>query len=322
MCGNSIAVLTDEGVLVFDSGAVPETASAILREIRTLTQKPVRYLVNSHWHWDHWGGNQVYQAAFPDLQIITHEKTREQMLAVEPRWNDDGLKVQLPQYLASLERKLAEAKARSAPEADVRAQTELLEADRHFLEQKTSLRKVIPSVTFNDEMTIRLGNREVKILHARGITSGDTYLYMPTERILITGDLMLDPLPFAIGGSYPADWLKTLERFADLKPAVIIPGHGLARSDPGFLSGYIALFRDVIRQVKEAKSRGLTLGQTRDGIRGQATQLAAQLGISDPRTASSLPAYFLDVFVARCCEEQDHPLGDLPGGLREPELHR
>jgi cyclase len=83
MCGNSVAVLTDEGVLVFDSGAVPDTASAILKEIRTLTQKPVRYLVNSHWHWDHWGGNQVFQAAFPDLQIVTHEKTREQMLAVE-----------------------------------------------------------------------------------------------------------------------------------------------------------------------------------------------------------------------------------------------
>ncbi len=322
LCGNSVAILTDEGVLAFDSGAVPETASAILREIRTLTQNPVRYLVNSHWHWDHWGGNQVFQEAFPGLPIITHEKTRELMLAVEPRWNDEGLKVQLPQYLASLEKRLAEARTKSTPEADILAQTELLRADRQFLDQKNSLRKVIPSVTFNDEMTIRLGGRDINILHARGITVGDTYIYLPKERILIAGDIMLDPLPFAIGGSYPADWLKTLERFADLKPAVIVPGHGLARSDPGFLDGYIALFRDVIRQVKEAKSRGLTLEQTRDGIRGQATQLAARLGITDPKTVNALPAYFLDVFVARCYEEQDHPLGDLPGGLREPERHR
>jgi glyoxylase-like metal-dependent hydrolase (beta-lactamase superfamily II) len=318
MYGNSIAVVSEDGVLVFDSAALPETASTILRDIRTLTPKPVRYLLNSHWHWDHWGGNQVYQAAFPGLQIVTHEKTREQMLAVEPRWNDEGLKVQLPRYLASLEKKLAEARAKSAPAADIGAQTALLRADRNFLDQKNSLRKVIPNVTFTDAMTVRLGRREFKILHARAITVGDTYVYLPKERILITGDIMLDPFPFAIGGSYPADWLKTLEGLADLKPAVIIPGHGLARSDPGFLQGYIALFREVIRQVKEAKSKGLTLEQTRDGIRGEAAKLTALLGSTDPKTANALPSYFLDVFVARCYEEQDHPLGDLPGGLREP----
>ena len=62
-----MAILSDEGVLVFDSNATPETAATVLAEIRKLTDKPVRYLVNSHWHWDHWGGNQTYQAAFPGL---------------------------------------------------------------------------------------------------------------------------------------------------------------------------------------------------------------------------------------------------------------
>jgi len=70
MCGNSIAILTEEGVLVFDSAALPETASIILKEIRRLTRNPVRYLINSHWHWDHWGGNQVFKAAFPDIHAI------------------------------------------------------------------------------------------------------------------------------------------------------------------------------------------------------------------------------------------------------------
>ena len=92
LSGNSVAILSDDGVLVFDSSATPETAATVLAEIRKLTDKPVRYLVNSHWHWDHWGGNQTYLAAFPGLQIITHEKTRELMLTVEPRWNDKGLK--------------------------------------------------------------------------------------------------------------------------------------------------------------------------------------------------------------------------------------
>src|ERR1043165_6713919 len=97
LSGNSVAVLSRDGVLVFDACGTPETAATILAEIRKLTEQPVRYLVNSHWHWDHWGGNQVYLAAFPGLQIISHEKTRELMLNVEPRWNEKGLKEDLPQ---------------------------------------------------------------------------------------------------------------------------------------------------------------------------------------------------------------------------------
>ena len=83
-CGNSVAIITSDGVLVFDTGATPETAQTILAEIRKLTDKPVRYLVNSHWHWDHWGGNQVFLEANPALQIISHEKNLEMMATVEP----------------------------------------------------------------------------------------------------------------------------------------------------------------------------------------------------------------------------------------------
>jgi cyclase len=318
MCGNSVAILTEEGVLVFDSGALPETASMILGDIRKRTQLPVRFLVNSHWHWDHWGGNQVFKSAFPDLQIITHEKTREQMITVEPRWNGEGLNVQLPQYLEGLEKKLAAARAGTAPPEEIKKQFDLLKADRNFLAQKRSLRKTVPGVTFSEAMTLRLGSREISILHARGITIGDTYLCLPKEKILITGDLMLNPFPYAVGGSYPSDWLKTLEEFNSWKPAIIIPGHGLPRNDPGFLQSTIALFREIIRQVQDAKAHGLTQTQTQDAIRAKATPLSGYLGISDPRTIDAFPAYFLDVFVARAFEEQDHPLGDLPAGIRAP----
>jgi cyclase len=318
MCGNSVAILTEDGVLVFDSGAIPETASTILSEIRKHTRQPVRYLINSHWHWDHWGGNQVFKSAFPGLEIITHEKTREQMLDVEPRWNDEGLHVQLPQYLGVLEKRLAAARAGAAPPEEIKSQIEILRADRNFLDQKKSLRKTVPGVTFSDAMTIRLGSREIRILQARGITIGDTYVYLPKEKILITGDLMLNPFPYAVGGSYPADWLKTLEEFNSWSPAIIIPGHGLPRNDPGFLQGSIALFREIIRQVKDAKARGLTQIQTQDSIRARAAQLSGLVGIVDPRTVAAFPAYFLDVFVARSFEEQDHPLSDLPSGIRLP----
>ena len=317
LSGNSVAILSDDGVLVFDSSATPETAATVLSEIRKLTDKPVRYLVNSHWHWDHWGGNQIYLAAFPSLQIITHEKTRELMLTVEPRWNAKGLKEDLPQFLDGFEKQIAAAKAKNAPPERIKAAEERLAADRNFLAQKQSLHKIYPNVTFSNSMTILMGSREIQVLHAQAITSGDTYLYLPKEKVLITGDILLSPYPFAIGGTYPAEWLKTLEKFAALEPNVIIPGHGGAETNTDFLHENIALFQEVIQQVKAAKAKGMTVEQATEALDKQSADLAAKIGIKDPDTAAAFKDYFLDVFVKRAYRELDGPLGDLPDGLPE-----
>jgi glyoxylase-like metal-dependent hydrolase (beta-lactamase superfamily II) len=74
--GNSVAILCERGVVVFDANSMPGEARAVLAEIRKLTDKPVRYVINSHWHWDHWLGNQVYKEAFPDCEIISTSETR------------------------------------------------------------------------------------------------------------------------------------------------------------------------------------------------------------------------------------------------------
>jgi cyclase len=317
MCGNSVAILTEECVLMFDSTSTPATASTVLGEVKKLTNKPVRYLVNSHWHWDHWGGNQVFAAAFPDLQIITHEKNLQQMKEVEPSWNDDGLKVQLPGYVKSLEQKLDEDRSKHAPESEIKDLEQLISADRDFLTQKTSLTKTFPNVTFSDSMTVRPGGREINIMHARAITIGDTYVYLPVEKILITGDIMLSPFPFAIGGTYPADWLATLQQFAKLEPNIIIPGHGKAQTNKEFLQGYIALFQDASNQVKDDKTKGMTLDQTKEAVGKQASELSAKLGITDPNVVNAFKAYFLDVFVVRSYKELDQPLSDLPDGLAQ-----
>jgi cyclase len=315
LSGNSVAILSDDGVLVFDSSATPETAAIILAEIRKLTVKPVRYLVNSHWHWDHWGGNQTYLAAFPGLQIITHEKTRELMLTVEPRWNDKGLKKDLPQFLDGFEKQIAAAKAKNAPPERIKAAEERLAVDRNFLAQKLALHKTYPNVTFSDSMIILMGNREIQVLHAQAITKGDTYLYLPKEKILITGDILLSPYPFAVGGTYPTEWLETFEKFAALSPNVILPGHGDAETNTDFLQGNIALFRDVIGQVKANKANGMTSEQIVEALEKQNTELATKIGIKDGETAAAFKDYFLDVFVKRAYRELNGPLGDLPDGL-------
>src|SRR5262245_27190279 len=100
--GNSIAVLSSDGVLVFDSNGTPAASAAVLAEIRRLTDKPVRYVVNSHWHWDHWYGTETYAKAFPDVRIVTHEKTRAMMAGPAVEFNRPGLEQQLPGYIRML----------------------------------------------------------------------------------------------------------------------------------------------------------------------------------------------------------------------------
>ncbi|HEV7552313.1 MAG TPA: MBL fold metallo-hydrolase, partial [Candidatus Angelobacter sp.] len=298
-----------------DSNGTPETAATVLTEIRKLTDKPVRYLVNSHWHWDHWGGNQTYQAAFPDLQIISHEKTRELMLTVEPRWNEKGLKEELPQFLNDFEKQIAAIKTKNAAPERVKAAEERLAADRNFLAQKLALHKTYPNVTFSDSMTIILGGREIQVLHAQAITAGDTYLYLPKGKVLVTGDILLSPYPFAIGGTYPAEWLKTLEKFVTLAPSVIIPGHGDVETNADFLRANAVLFQEVTQQVKADKAKGMTVEQTTEALDKQNAELAAKIGIKDAETAAAFKDYFLDVFVKRAYRELDGPLGDLPDGI-------
>src|SRR5690242_7159012 len=77
--GNSVAIVGNDAVLVFDTNGTPASASQVLAAIKQITAKPVRYVVNSHWHWDHWYGTEVYKAAFPDVKVIAHEKTKAMM---------------------------------------------------------------------------------------------------------------------------------------------------------------------------------------------------------------------------------------------------
>src|SRR5438128_9147884 len=83
---NSVAIVNDVDVLVFDTTTRPSTAEQIIAEIRKITDKPVRFVVNSHWHPDHWSGNQAYAAAFPGLEIIATEKERDLMLNMTSLW--------------------------------------------------------------------------------------------------------------------------------------------------------------------------------------------------------------------------------------------
>ena len=162
--GNSIVVLSDAGVLVFDTNGTPSAAEAVLSDIRRLTDKPVRYVVNSHWHRDHWYGTEVYTRAFPDAVVIAHEKTRQLMAGPAIEFNRPGLETQLPRYIRMLERHRA-VTTTELPNPDAQKLQHDLVAARFFLAQKSNARLVLPSLTFSNRLDLHLGTRQVQILN-------------------------------------------------------------------------------------------------------------------------------------------------------------
>ena len=298
--GNSIAVLSRDAVLVFDTNGTPAAAAAVLAEIRRRTSQPVRWIVNSHWHWDHWYGTETYQRAFPDVRIVAHEKTRTLMMGPALEFNRPGLETQLPNYLKNLEQRAATSAALKPT----------LDEDRFFLDQKSHVHHTFPNVTFTDRLAIELGDRHVEILnYGRGVTPGDALVYLPQEKVLLTGDLIVNPVTFALSG-YPTEWLRVLERIDALDVETIVTGHGAPLHDKRLLHATAEVFGVLLREGKAAKEKGLTADQAKEAIYpGLHDLMVAITGDAAPANAA-FKQQLVDWYLHRVYEELDGPLSD------------
>jgi glyoxylase-like metal-dependent hydrolase (beta-lactamase superfamily II) len=298
--GNAIAILSRDGVLVFDTNGTPGASAAVLGEIRKLTSQPVRWIVNSHWHWDHWYGTDTYQQAFPDVRIVSHEKNRQMMMGPAIDFNRPFLEEQLPAYLQRME-------TRAVDKPDLKP---LLDADRAFFDQKKSVRLVLPNVTFSDRLAIELGERHIEVLnYGRGVTPGDTFVYLPNEKILLLGDLIVNPITFALSG-YPTEWLRVLERIDALDATTIVTGHGAPLRDRTLMHATMDVFRVLLREGKAAKDKGLTPDQAKDAIVPGLHDLMVTITGDDPGRNAAFRQQLVDWYLHRVYEELEGPLTD------------
>jgi len=252
-------ILLDDGVLVVDTQNAPGTARAVIAEIRKLTALPVRYVVNTHWHGDHVQGNRAYREAFPAVQILAHRNTREDMEKRGiPALREDLENI--PKAIARWQTMVDTGKQPNGqPVTD--AQKEQLrgriERNKANLAQLQSVGEIVlPDATFADSLTLYRRAGEIRLLHFLGHTQGDVVVYLPKERVLVTGDL-LDDLPFTGHGS-PAGLVATLDALAKLDWQTMIPGHGSPRQGQEHLQQVRALFASVVQQATESAKAGLS----------------------------------------------------------------
>ncbi|HEX9856476.1 MAG TPA: MBL fold metallo-hydrolase [Acidimicrobiia bacterium] len=182
-------ILGDGGVLVIDTRSSHRQARQLLDEIATLTALPVRWVVNTHWHWDHTLGN----AEFRNAALWGHVEARNELAANGER-------------------------AREAAK-------EHMPAEEHGDVDDVEITP--PTEVFDDSASIDIGGRTVHLAYlGRGHTGGDVVITLSDDPLLWAGDLLEQGAPPSFGDAYPIAWPSTVDRVIERSTGVIVPGHG------------------------------------------------------------------------------------------------
>jgi glyoxylase-like metal-dependent hydrolase (beta-lactamase superfamily II) len=276
---NSTIIINDKDVIVFDATGSPGGARQVVEKIRELTDKPVRYLINSHGHGDHTFGNQVFVEAFPECEIIAREETRDYMSAprgstganrkiayVYEYWTEEGMKKKRDYIEGEIQRVKDEAK--QGYEKVLENLYEYSDKDLELRRKEyLQVRVTPPTLILENKMSLYRGGREIQVLYlGKGDTPGDVWLYLPEEKILCTPDAVVNPIPYGFSRNH-IEWLETLKKVKKMDFDILIPGHGEVQYDKKYLSMVIELLESIQRQVKEAVAKGMTLEETQEFVK-------------------------------------------------------
>jgi len=265
--GNTTVIIGDREVFVVDSCYLPSQAREDIAQIRQWTDKPVGYLLNTHFHNDHNNGNRTYLDAFPSLAIVAQEETKKDMDLIQPG-NIEREPGKLAHAIAAFKEGKTPGGQALTEDQKKQVQDILPSLERQAEEMKTIVYQS-PTLTFDDRLDIDIGNREVQVKHlGRGNTPGDAIVYLPKEKILVTGDLLVHPIPYTYDG-YPSEWAQTLQKMAQLDAAILVPGHGPVLYDKTYLSLVADLMKSSVDQVRaRIRQLGFPGSHTVDDVKG------------------------------------------------------
>jgi glyoxylase-like metal-dependent hydrolase (beta-lactamase superfamily II) len=258
---NSMVIENSDHVMLVDTSVTPAAARALVAQIKDeLTPKPIKYVFNSHYHFDHAHGNQIFG---DDVEIIGHEYIRKMHLTnvLKQRTNRAFTEV-LPKQIDDLKQRIAKA-------TDAKERAELETTMRVTEAHAKAVQEVAPkppNVTFSDVMTLHKGGREVQVhFLGRGHTGGDTMVFLPAERIVFTGDFFEGSPTTGIlsyfGDAFIDEWADSLERLKALDFEIIVPGHGAPFKDRQQITDFQNYIRDLWQQASALRLQGATVEQ-------------------------------------------------------------
>ena len=259
---NAMVLVGEFDTLVVDSHVTPAAARSLLDSLPVITDKPVRYLVNSHYHFDHAHGNQSFP---PGVEIIGHEFTRAKLNGDIGNVLDENtfhsFSDPVPATVARLEREAREA-------TDPRRRAELEERHRvqsEYLAAIAEVQPTPPNITLDRKMTlfqvVANGSREIQLHHfGRAHTGGDVVIFLPQERVVFTGDMMLPGIAY-MGDAHVDEWPTTLEKLKSLEFDTWLPGHGPIMRSRDPINNFQSYLRDLWTKTTALHDRGLGFEQ-------------------------------------------------------------
>jgi glyoxylase-like metal-dependent hydrolase (beta-lactamase superfamily II) len=221
---NTGIVVGDDAVMVIDTQATPAMAQDVIRRIREVTDKPIRYVTMSHYHAVRVLGASAYR---PEHVIASRDT-----------------------YDLIVER----------GEADMKSEIERF--PRLFRDVGSIPGLTWPTLVFEKRLTLMLGKLQVEIMQlGRGHTKGDTVVWLPQDKVLFSGDLVeYDATPYT-GDAYLTDWPATLDAIAALGPEKLVPGRGAALKDPAQVKAGLDGTRAFVTSMFESVKAGVADGK-------------------------------------------------------------
>jgi glyoxylase-like metal-dependent hydrolase (beta-lactamase superfamily II) len=263
--GNSLIVIGNRDALVVDAQFTREATLETLAAVRSVTKLPVRWVVNTHWHDDHFAGNQVYRDTFPQVEFIIQANTRED-LTTTARANRSGELQGGPGAMNRFERLVGMGlgvDSTPASPAEAAVMKNALRIYRQYLAESPQFRETMDGPTVQSRHTVDLGKRTVELRwFGAAATRGDLVAWVPDARVAAAGDLLVHPVPFAFSAN-PEGWAAALDSLEHLQPSAIVPGHGSVLRDLAFLRATRGALAAISSQVAAAAKRGDSLAVIR-----------------------------------------------------------
>ena len=250
---NAAIFENSEDLLVVDTHSKPSAVVSLIAQLqREVSSKPVRYVVNSHFHWDHSQGTSAYRKANPQVHVVASEATRRLL-------SENGaarLKQSLEQMRAALEATENE-RGRSKDAAEIKRLSEQSAGIRAYIAEMNNYTPELPDLTFDRELIIHDKQRELHLaFRGRAHTSGDVVVFCPQSKVVATGDMIHSSLPF-MGDGYPSDWPATMRSVAELPFDRLIGGHGRVQNGKDHLRGMAAYIQEITETVAQSKDKPL-----------------------------------------------------------------
>lgn len=259
---NAAIFVRSKDVVVVDAHSKPSAAAALLAQIkREITPKPVRYVINTHFHWDHTQGNHAYMQTGSKVDIVATAATKQLMseLAVERMKASAGA---VPEQIEKLREQAAHA---SGEDEKAYCADQIRQMEAYLAEMK-EYRLELPTITFDKTFLLADPDFDLHLtFHGRAHTAGDLFVFCPQQRALATGDASHCWLP-NLGDGYPRQWPGTIDEVAKADFHTVLGGHGPMQPNRTVMMNQRNYIEELTDRVERAKSAGQSLKEMQSRI--------------------------------------------------------